>query len=142
VHSTIFVVDLDRWPVVHLRAPATIDVEVCLEYGRIIEALLARGEEFVVVADNRPATEMDAVARTAMAKWEKAHNDELAVHMKALALVFKSRALYALAGLVAWLNPPPYPKKCFLDVPPAAAWAEQFLSPSARSAARGRKESA
>jgi hypothetical protein len=126
---------MSRWPVVVLTGPTDITVEVCGEYARVCEELVAHERPFALVSHNpRPIT-MDAVARKVIADFEKARNVALSRYMKALALTFPSRTLFVLAGLVTMLNPPPYPKKCFLDLDPAIEWASSMLV--AQSAATG-----
>lgn len=120
-------VETDGWPLVVFRMPHLVDVKASLELGRAIDALLLRRQRFVMVVTNAQMVDMPADARKAMATWEKAQDAPLRAYAKAAALVMPNRTLFAIAGLICWLNPPPYPKKCFLDEAEAIAWARERL---------------
>ncbi len=115
------------WPVVVFRMPRLVDVKASLELGRAIETLLKRREEFVMVVDSTATIDMPSDARKAMATWEKSQDAPLRAYAKAAAIIMPNRVMFAIAGLISWLNPPPYPKKCFLDEGDAKAWAREVL---------------
>jgi hypothetical protein len=119
--------DVSRFPIVVVTGPAVVTMATVEEYNAAIKACLARREEFVVVSDARATREMGAVERKATADFERQHFDELRRWMHALALVFSSRMMWGLATAVSWLSTPPYPKRCFLDVGEAEAWARAKL---------------
>jgi hypothetical protein len=127
--SNVVDVTLDEWPLVLIRMPRVVDVKASLEFGRAIEKLLERKKQFVLVIDNRPTVDMPSVARKAIASWERLQTAPLRAFAKAMAIVMPNRAMFAIAGLISWLNPPPYPKKCFLDPAEARAWAREKLTP-------------
>jgi hypothetical protein len=119
---------VDEWPLVVFRMPRLVDVKTCLELGRAIDQLIRRREEFVMVVDNTRTTEMPPDARKAMAAWEKSQDAPLRAFAKAAAIVMPNRTMFAIVGLISWLNPPPYPKKCFLHEGEAKAWAREKLT--------------
>lgn len=125
--SSIKVV-VDEWPLVVFRMPPLVDVKVGLELGREVDKLLRRREEFVMVVDSRRNVDMPSDARKAVADWEKSQDAPLRTFAKAAAIVMPNRTMFAVVGLISWLNPPPYPKKCFLDEAEAKAWAREKLS--------------
>lgn len=125
--SSIKVV-VDEWPVVLFRMPRLVDVKASLELGQAVDKLLRRHEEFVMVVDNTRTSEMPPDARKAMAAWEKSRDAPLRTFAKAAAIIMPNRTMFAIAGLISWLNPPPYPKKCFLHEGEAKAWAREKLT--------------
>ncbi len=125
-------VELERWPVVFVTGPAVVTMGTIEEYNAGIRQCLARREEFVVVSDARATREMGARERKATADFERQNFDELRRFMKALALIFSSRVMVGLATAVSWLSTPPYPKKCFLELGEADAWARSKLAPPPR----------
>lgn len=119
---------LTGWPIVVFRLPRLVDVKVALELGREVDKLLERRQAFAMVVDNRHTSDMPSDARKAMAAWEKSQDIPLRAFAKAAAIVMPNRTMFAIAGLISWLNPPPYPKKCFLDETEARAWAREQLA--------------
>jgi hypothetical protein len=118
-----------EWPVAIIRMPRTVGLDASLRFGRTVEELIARKQDFVLVIDHRPTVRMDAAARKAIAEWEKSRAASLKTFAKALAIVMPNRAMFAVATLITWLNPPPYPKKCFIpeEWESAKAWARNHL---------------
>jgi hypothetical protein len=121
-------VRLELWPVVQLRMPRVVDAEAGREFGRAVDTLVKRQQAFAIVVDNRPTVDMSSVARKEIASWEKSQDATLRTFVRGLAIVMPSRAMFAIAELITWLNPPPYPKKCFLDEREAFEWARAKLA--------------
>jgi hypothetical protein len=121
-------VALDEWPLVMFRMPRVVDVNAAHDLGQAINRLLERRERFVMVVDNRRTSDMPPAARKAVATWEKSQDAPLRAYAKAAAIIMPNRAMFAIAGLISWLNPPPYPKKCFLYEAEAKAWARGQLA--------------
>lgn len=90
-------------------------------------ALHAAGIRRAVLIQHRSAEPAVDLAETLV--------QELSKYMLALALVVDSRRPFAPAGLVAWWSPPRYPKRCFLNLEDARAWAlEQMAGQRAKIA--------
>ncbi|HEU4404868.1 MAG TPA: hypothetical protein VFS43_06210 [Polyangiaceae bacterium] len=126
--SSAVKVELDEWPIAVFRMPRIVDVKVAGALGQAIDKLLERKEEFVIVIDSRSTTDTPPDARRAIAAWEKARDAPLRAYAKATAFVMPNRAMFAIVGLISWLNPPPYPKECFLGEGEAKVWVREKLS--------------
>src|SRR5262245_4777744 len=134
------VVTTEEWPIAVIRMPRLVELEAGLAFGRAVDELTAREKAFALLIDHRATAHMDAAARKAIADWEKSRSASLKTFCKALAIVMPNRAMFAVVTLISWLNPPPYPKRCFLPAewPRARAWALEHLRDASRSGLRPR----
>jgi hypothetical protein len=89
-----------EWPVTIIRMPRTLDLDSSLEFGRIVEELITRRQEFALVVDHRSTVHMHAAARKAIADWETSRSASLKTFVKALAIVMPNRTTFAVASCI------------------------------------------
>jgi len=124
--------DVSRWPVVVVRAPATVSDEEMAEHLAFFEGkVYARREPFVTVLDLRFCEKITPRQRSIMIGSMK-RNEEM-TQCRGCAMVFDSMLLRGILTAMFWVRKPAYPTRVFSKVVEAFDWAEALMVRSGRS---------
>ena len=120
------------WPIAILELPPNVDVRKIdrFSFFEAIEALLARGERFALMADMRFAGPTDAVRRRQFTEWLSKHKTAVTQHLAGYAVIVESKEQEGMVTALRWVNGMPVPLQVFADQDSARAWLKEKMSAS------------
>jgi len=121
--------DLSRWPLVHLASkPRTNDEDIARFLKNLEVVLRSRHGPFAVVHDFRGTKELSAKQRRSISDHLKQNTETYRLRCVGYAFVFDDPALRGALTAIFWMTPPPYQHRIFPDVRSADAWVTSRLS--------------
>ena len=131
--QVVLLVDTSRWPLAVLTyagRPTNVQLEDHLE--EIEEKVLARGDYFVQIIDQRRGEMPDAMQRALIAQHQERMKEQYTKYCLGEAYVVTPQIRGAMVA-VFWLAKPPYPYTFVDTLGEAMTWAETRLTDRSRA---------
>ena len=123
------VVQLDRWPLLIVYSPASMDEEALVRQLKLLgDVYDERKEPYVLILDARSGRRPKARERAIQTEFRERYEDHIKAYRKGMAIVTNSELIKGVATAMFWLKKPDVATKFFTDFDEATEWAEQQLA--------------